>query len=158
MADIRRTTRADAETLAFLHAEALPSSMLTALGHAALVRYYAWVTTAEHAWTAHADGNVVGGCVLSDAPHTVMRRFARAAPLQLGRELAKQVVVNNGFRARLLAGLRGSGGDGPHAPEVTQIFTDGKLRGRGIGAQLLRACEEDLRTRGARKYFVHTER
>ena len=41
---------------------------------------------------------------------------------------------------------------------MTQIFTDARRRGQGIGAALLRRCEEDLRTRGGTKYFVHTER
>jgi GNAT superfamily N-acetyltransferase len=159
-AEIRVAVRADAEPLALLHRESLPSSLLTSLGLGALVRYYRFVATSscECVWSAVVGGDVVGGCVLSEAPDTVMRRFGGRAPFQLGRELARQVIVNNAFRARLLAGLRGGGGDEKHAPEVTQIFTDGKLRGQGIGAQLLRVCEESLRTRGVQKYFVHTER
>jgi GNAT superfamily N-acetyltransferase len=134
---IRDARADDVEILVRLHAECLRASLLTKLGPRALARFYrlAIASPNEHVWVATADdtgGRVVGGCVLSDEPATMSQR------LLLGRRLV----------ARASA----------HSPEVTQIFTDGKLRGKGIGAQLLRTCEETLRTRGVRKYFVHTQR
>jgi ribosomal protein S18 acetylase RimI-like enzyme len=158
---VRLASPADAEALARLHADSLAGSLLTSLGAAALARFYAYVMTSpvETVWSAEDGGRVVGGCVLSDEPHSVLRRFARHAPVQLARELATQLVRNGELRGRVLRGLRERGdGDGPHAPEVTQIFTDATMRGRGIGAQLLRTCEASLRTRNVRNYFVHTER
>src|SRR5262245_32159326 len=97
-----------------------------------LARYnrFALASRLEHVWVAEQDG-VIAGCVLSDEPATFSQRFF------LGRR----------WLAR--PGL---------APEVTQIFTDGKARGQGIGGQLLRTCEATLRTRGVQKYFVHTQR
>lgn len=158
-------TRAHAEPLARLHAEALPASLLSQLGHTALVRYYAFligeprVDRAERVWIVFDKTELIGACVLSDAPETLMRRFARHAPVQLARELGTQLVRSRALRRRFLKRLRErEGGDGPHAPEVTQIFTDARRRGRGIGAALLETCEADLRTRGITKYFVHTER
>jgi GNAT superfamily N-acetyltransferase len=159
---IRRALRADAESLAALHREALPASLLTALGEAALVRYYAFVAESfdELAWVAHDHGQIVGGCVLSYAPGTVLRRFVRYDAVTFLRELGGRLLGDRALRRRLLG--RGDGGpgtsDGPHAPEVTQIFTDARLRGRGIGAALLQACEAALRSRAGRKYYVHTHR
>jgi ribosomal protein S18 acetylase RimI-like enzyme len=99
-----------------------------------VTRYYRWAirSALEHVWVTVDDtGAVRGGCVLSDDPGTISQRFF------LGR--------------RLLA-------RGGHKPEVTQIFTDAKRRGEGLGAQLLRTCEGVLRRRGVRGYFVHTHR
>ncbi len=159
---IRRSLRADAESLATLHAEALPSSLLTALGEAALVRYYAFAAESrdELAFTAHERGRVVGGCVLSFAPGTVLRRFVRYDAVPFVRELGGRLLSDPALRQRLLRrGGDGSGSsDDPHAPEVTQIFTDARLRGQGVGAALLEACESALRSRGGRKYYVHTHR
>lgn len=160
---IRRSLRADAESLAALHGEALPSSLLTALGSAALVRYYAFAAESrdEVVLTAHERGRVVGGCVMSYAPGTVLRRFIRYDAVPFVRELGGRLLGDRALRQRLLGGV-GDGGtaasDGPHAPEVTQIFTDARLRGRGVGAALLGACEAALRSRGGRKYYVHTHR
>jgi len=75
-------------------------------------------------------------------------------------ELATQLVKNSNVRRRVAHRIvhPPAFDSGPYAPEVTQIFTSEAARGRGIGAQLLRACEEDLRARGIRAYFVHTHR
>jgi ribosomal protein S18 acetylase RimI-like enzyme len=132
---IRDARTEDVEALVRLHRECLPASLLTKLGARALTRFYrlAIASRDEHVWVATDDtGAVAGGCLLSDEPATMSQR------LLLGRRLV----------------VRASA----HSPEVTQIFTDGKLRGKGLGAQLLRTCEETLRTRGVRKYFVHTQR
>jgi GNAT superfamily N-acetyltransferase len=151
----------DAEALAVLHAEALPRSMLTQLGRDALVRFYQWAVAnkVEHTWSVVIDDQVVGGCVLSDEPQSILARFTRHAPVKFARDLGSQLVVNSDLRHRFLRRLRERDpGDGPYVPEVTQIFTDARRRGQGIGAALLRRCEKDLRGRGGTKYFVHTER
>lgn len=129
---IRDATTSDVDALTRLHRESLPSSMLSRMGRRIVARYYRWAIRSplEHVWVADDDG-VVGGCLLSDDPATVSQRFF----------LRRRWLPREG-----------------HKPEVTQIFTDGKLRGKGIGAALLRACEATLRTRGINSYFVHTQR
>ncbi len=156
---IRSTIRADLEDLADLHAESLPRSLFTALGREALIRFYAYVEASpyETAWTATVDGQIVGVCVVSREPGSVLSRFVRHAPIAFGRELARLVLRDAELRRLLIARLREDRGQA-HAPEVTQIFTSPAVRGQGIGASLLRSCEADLRTRGATMYFVHTER
>jgi ribosomal protein S18 acetylase RimI-like enzyme len=157
---IRSTIRADLEDLATLHAAALPRSLFTALGHTALVRYYAYCEASrwETAWTATEAGRVVGACVVSREPDSVLARFVRHAPIAFARELGGLVVRDRTVRGHLVAQLRDRSATEPHRPEITQIFTDDRQRGRGIGAALLRTCETDLRTRGVQCYFVHTER
>ena len=155
---IRSTIRADLEDLATLHAESLPTSLFTALGHDALVRYYAYVEASPHetAWTASEAGEVVGACVVSHEPDSVLRRFVSHAPVAFARELGK-VIRDAGIRRKIAQKLREPSSE-PVAPEVTQIFTDQARRGHGIGAALLRACEAKLRTAQISRYFVHTER
>ncbi len=156
---IRSTIRADLEDLATLHAASLPTSLFTALGRDALVRYYAYVEASpcETAWTASEGGEVVGACVVSYEPDSVLRRFVTHAPIAFTRELAKVVIRDADLRGRIVQKLR-EPSEEPHAPEVTQIFTDQVRRGHGIGAALLRACEAKLRTARISRYFVHTER
>lgn len=162
--------------LATLHMASLPDSMISMLGVGAVERYYDLVTTSvsEHVFVVGAgeinrqdakpakqkgetDG-VVAACVLALEPHTVMGRFARAAPLRLAADLARQS-LGAVFRRRLLARAREGGAtDGPGVPEVTQIFTDAAERGRGLGSALLRACEDKLRALGHPSYCIHTLR
>jgi ribosomal protein S18 acetylase RimI-like enzyme len=156
---IRSTIRADLGDLAELHAQSLPSSLFTALGRDALIRYYAYVESSpyETAWTAAVNGLVAGACVVSYEPQSVLSRFVRHAPIVFARELGALVVRDSVLRTALAQRLREPAGES-HAPEVTQIFTDARHRGHGIGAALLRSCEANLRTRGVARYFVHTER
>lgn len=158
---IREARAGDVEALATLHAASLPSSLLTALGHRALVRYYTFVlqSPVEHAWVAD-DGRVIGGCVLSDAPSFLLERFARHAPLPFASAVARRLWNDRNLRRRVVDRIvRPPRADsGPYEPEVTQIFTEAAARGRGVGAELLRTCEAHLRGRGIPSYFVHTHR
>jgi ribosomal protein S18 acetylase RimI-like enzyme len=157
---IREARPADADALARLHATCLPASLLTELGHGSLVRYYQFAirSSHEHVWVAQESGDdIVGGCVLSDDPASVMRRFVRQVPVQFAKDLGTALIRRGSLRRRMLAGLRGGSEEG-HRPEVTQIFTDAQRRGHGFGAQLLRACEETLRAARTGSYFVHTQR
>jgi len=174
---IERARREHADALATLHRASLPASLLSALGQRALVRYYTHVIDsprelvlvaiaspglAEERSTAGAgtiDDGVVGGCVLSNEPHTLLRRFVTSARMRFAVELARAAVTDRSLRARLWRRLRERGGDdGQHLPEITQIFTDARQRGRGIGADLLRSCEEALRVAGQSEYIIHTHR
>jgi len=120
-----------------------------------LEKFYEFVISAEHVWVAEESGRVVGGCVLAASPQTLTRRFVLARPVQFARGMLRGVVRDRSLRRRLVSA---SGGDGSHAPEVTQIFTDPQLRGKGVGAELLRACESTLRAGGTTSYVVHTQR
>jgi GNAT superfamily N-acetyltransferase len=158
---IRTAVKADAPALARLHATSLPSSLLTLLGHAALVRYYELViASAVERVEVADDRGVLGGCVLSDEPHTLLGRFAKHSPLRLARDLAAGVLRDPALRSRLAHRFTHAPGQaaGPFAPEVTQIFTDAAARGRGIGAALLRSTETALRARSVPAYYVHTHR
>ncbi len=160
MIEVRRAARADTDALAILHEASLPDSLMTRLGPAALARFYAFLGESAHerVWVAEADGAVAGGCVVSDAPHTIQSRFARHRPLAFALDVARGVARDRGLRARLASRRDSTSSDPAHVPEVTQIFTDAGWRGKGLGARLLASCEADLRGRGHTKYFVHTQR
>jgi GNAT superfamily N-acetyltransferase len=166
MTEVFLATEREVPALAALHLASLPGSMLSKLGIAALERYYAFarLSPKEVVWSAVDGMTVIGGCVLSNDPATMLARFTRSAPLRFARELAAATLEDGELRRRIASrfrdGLYGERkadtSDGPHTPEVTQIFTDASRRGQGIGAALLRTCEDNLRGRGVQKYFVHT--
>ena len=165
---IERASRAEVPALVDLHAHCLPGSILTALGEDGLHRYYDMVVGSlrEHVLAAlDEDDAVVAGCVLSLEPGSILRRFAMGAPVAVARELARGAVTTGEVRRRLarrgVEAVRGAfrRGDVPAGvPEVTQIFTDPAMRGRGVGAALLGAAEDVLRARGMRTYCIHTLR
>jgi ribosomal protein S18 acetylase RimI-like enzyme len=182
-----RAIHADVARVAALHRACLPDSILSALGDAGVARYYAYALGSphEHAFVVRDAGSAVAACVLSTAPHTMLRRFALHAPGALARELAGGLIASPPLRRRLGARLaeaarailglaepvrRSPQGEDrarsrvipaavePALPEVTQIFTDPAHRGRGLGAILLGAAESVLRATGHRAYCIHTLR
>lgn len=158
---IDRARPADLERLATLHLACLPDSLLSSLGRRAVVRYYdhALAAPTELVLAARIDGAVVGGCVLSHAPGTLLRRFAVASPLRLAGELGRALMRSRDLRRRCLRRLREREPEAiADAPEIVQIFTDEELRGRGIGSQFLRSCEESLRLAGTTAYTIRTHR
>jgi GNAT superfamily N-acetyltransferase len=143
-----------------LHCISLPDTMVARLGRAAMARYYALVARAstEYVLVARRRDAIAGACVISCAPHTMLRRFAAEAPWPLIRELVTQLVLCRAMRRRLLHRLTEMSAGTSALPEVVQIFTDPQLRGRGFGSALLRAAEAYLRGRGYLSYCIHTFR
>lgn len=159
---ISHAVAADAAGLAALHAACLPASLLSALGARALERYYRFAIAAptELVLAARSGADLAGGCVLSCAPETLLRRFVRGAPWSLARELVRELVVSRDLRRRCWQRVRERGDTQPedHLPEITQIFTNERLRGQGVGAELVRTCEGYLRERHHAGYRIHTHR
>jgi GNAT superfamily N-acetyltransferase len=165
MTEVFLATAREVPALAALHMASLPSSMISRLGIAAVERFYEFARTSpkEIVWSALDGQDVIGGCVMSDEPYTMLARFTRTARFRFARELAAATLGDAELRRRIASRFRDgifgeaqASSDGPHAPEVTQIFTDARRRGHGVGAALLRTCEETLRGRRVMKYFVHT--
>jgi len=144
--------------LAALHAACLPRSILSELGHATLARYYAFARAAgdETIVVGRIDGEVQAALVVSRAPGTLLRRFASQAPASLAVALARRLVASGELRRRCWSRLRERPGPDLDLPEVVQIFTDPGHRGRGIGSQLLRSCEDILRRACLPAYCIHT--
>lgn len=159
-ATLRPATAADAERLASLHGACLPESLLSALGAPLVVRYYEFLagSPTEDVVVAALDGTVQAGCVISRAPASLLSRFVRAAPIAFSRALARELRASSVLRRRMWQRLRDPGAAGPALPEVVQIFTAARARGRGLGAQLLRATEGLLRGFGEQAYTVRTRR
>jgi GNAT superfamily N-acetyltransferase len=150
----------DLARVAELHRACLPASIVSILGAAAVARYYAFVAraSAEHVLVARHGDAIAGACVVSCAPSTLLRRFATEAPCVLSRELVTQLVACRAMRRRFLRRLTETNPATPLLPEVVQIFTDPRLRGRGFGSALLRGSEDHLRARGYLSYCIHTLR
>jgi GNAT superfamily N-acetyltransferase len=148
----------DLARLAVLHGACLPRSILSSLGYAAVARYYTYTATSrdEAIVVGRVDGIVQAGLVFSLAPATLLRRFAIHAPVRLGGELARRLIASGELRRRCWSRLRERPGSDLGMPEVVQIFTAPAHRGRGIGSQLLRSCEETLRRAFAPAFCIHT--
>lgn len=153
---------ADIDRLAALHRASLPRSILSVLGQPAVVRYYRQVLGSRDELVAIARnerGTIDAGVVVSRAPGTLLQRFARAAPVVLATELGKNLLASGDLRRRFARRLRESEAPGTAGiPELVQIFTDASLRGRGIGADLVRSCEDALRRERVPAYVIRTHR
>jgi GNAT superfamily N-acetyltransferase len=147
-------------TIARLHGESLPDSMLSVLGPSVVTRYYEFLAGSEPEtiFVCRRQSGVVGAAVLSEAPDTLMRRFLRDAwAVVLWRAAAGSArsltVTSRLVRSRQQPKPLGAV-DG--LPEVVQLFVDPAVRGLGVGRALLGEVEAHLSDSAHGAYFVKT--
>ncbi|MBE7440646.1 MAG: GNAT family N-acetyltransferase [Spirochaetales bacterium] len=147
--------------LASLHRSALPDSLLSLLGRRAIQSYYQFVSASpSESLILVGSSPILGCCVLSFAPATLMGRFLRSNPWRHGLFAILSLVQAKAFTRmiRTLFHFRDTfPGEMESLPEVVQLFVAGESRSSGIGYRLLKKAEEQLHQRGAGGYFVKTQ-
>lgn len=151
----------DAEAVAALHAECLPTSVMGRLGSTTLARYYRWVPTSpsETLILAQDEGRALGAAVLSRDPGSVLSRFVRSAPAGFAAAVLSAAMRSSEFRRELVAYVRERARGvsvEETRPEVLQIFVDPRHRQRHIASGLLAAVEAQLTAAALRQYEVRT--
>ena len=156
-------TKSECIDLADLHIRSLPGSFVTRLGAHFAGSFYRYIQRSrlEFLFVSRINQRLASACVLSLSSdslpwrlvwHTSILFWAAFRPLRL--PLAKSV------RGKLQSGADGDDAEQYHAPkdlpELILIFTDAEARGRGLGRSLLGRCEDFLRSRGIKGYFVKT--
>lgn len=153
----RQLTREDRADLARLHAEALPTSLITRAGAGFLPHFYDFCVRSpfERLFVERDKGRIIGAAVLSLRPQTLGRRlfFKTALPIFLLTNWPAAWAIARRLRIP------------PHPveaaifdwPEIVTIFVDPQVRSQGIGARLLRQAEVELRSLAYRHYRLRTE-
>ncbi|HUC67945.1 MAG TPA: GNAT family N-acetyltransferase [Stellaceae bacterium] len=156
-----RLSTASLERVAALHADALPSSLVTILGMPFVREFYRFVARSplERLVLCGEGDAITGACVLSLAPATLERRLAGATRMLLWMvarlpQLPLRALARDALRRTPRP--PGSAPTGRNAPELILIFTDAHARGQGQGAELIAAVEAFLRARGDRRYLIRT--
>lgn len=153
----------DADRLAASHAACLPGSVLSALGPAVLRRYYAFAdrSPSEMLLVARCSGEIVGACIVSDSPDSLMSRFSRRYLFAVVARTGLGIVFNARVRAFVrsrFASRSAAGEDLRHGrPELLQIFSAAETRSRGVGRSLIDEVDRRLTERGIGSYLVKTE-
>ena len=151
---------ADLERIGRLHAESIDDSHPALLG----VRYagvlYQFLAGSEHEvlFTEAVDGQVESCCVVSLDPDSLFTRIARGTWPALVRD-ALLALRLRAFRSYLLGTLRDAlkpGKKPGRAPEITFIFSNRDVRGRGFGRVLIERVDRYLQESGFGVYYVKT--
>jgi GNAT superfamily N-acetyltransferase len=143
--------------LAQMQTELLPKSLVSRLGESFAHRFYAYCSRSEQEVVlAVLQGNrVLGASLLSLDPGTLDWRLLTRTPMAL-------FAARHFHRLPLPALLRetmakaSARPDSGHLPELVLIFVGADCRGRGLGAELVAACEAFLDAQGIRAYTVST--
>lgn len=152
-------------TLAVLHRQSLPGSVLSWLGVGYLRAFYRYVQRSNlEALVVHRDeGGIAGAAVIAWQPSRLTRRLLLRTPMLAYLALRAPWVATRLFRRRRLLAKAGSTApivvstDLLQAPEVVHFFTTPDRRGHGCGAVLLLKCERLLRSLGEPRYWLKTE-
>jgi ribosomal protein S18 acetylase RimI-like enzyme len=141
--------------LARMHVQTLPESLISVLGEPYARAFYRYcASTSEELLLVERDrAELSGACLVSLAPETLSRRLLTRTPLLLFAPLA---IHRLPLRAMLLGAARPAEPSQPRGPEILLIFTVPELRSQGLGARLLRRCEQQLSSRRLPKVLVKT--
>jgi ribosomal protein S18 acetylase RimI-like enzyme len=147
---IRPAVRNDAARLAALHADRISEGFLPQLGPAFLTRLYRRIVAspAGFATVASVDGRVVGFAAGATDLGAVYKSFVLRDGVPAAVGAAPQLLRS--WR-RVLETLRypDSTGDLPDA-EILAVAVDAAIAGRGVGRDLVAACQVELDARGVR--------
>jgi ribosomal protein S18 acetylase RimI-like enzyme len=152
--------RADLARIAELHVASIADSLPGPLGCAFARRMYRFLARSERelVLVERVGGRVESACVLSEDPASLQARLVLATFPALATAatvaLLRRAAFRDWLRHRVAETL--AGGEGEPGPEITYIFTNPDLRGRGLGARLVERAEAYLRARGAREFWVKT--
>lgn len=158
--------------LASLHCVCLSDSLVASLGVAAAERYYAFLddSVLETVIRIENGGSVgsihiLGACVISYDPATLMRRFAKKHGFATAVLVMRNLYGSPRLRAFCLGAVRRS--SRPSAvgtlsytdlsPELLQVYVDNSARSHGIGAELMSAADRYIAGAGYARYFLKTE-
>jgi GNAT superfamily N-acetyltransferase len=145
----------DIARLARMHVAALPESLVSLLGERYARAFYRYcATTSEELLLLEREGGeIAGACLVSLEPESLSRRLLTGTPLPWCAALA---ITRLPLRAMLLDATRAAVPVQPRGPEILLIFTVPELRSRGLGARLLRRCEQQLLARGLPRVLFKT--
>lgn len=159
---MRALSREDAASIAAMHLEALPDSVVSRLGRRYAQSFYRYIarSTREVLLVARPGPGspIVGACALSFDPSSLDRRLLAGSGLIAALAIRPHVLA----QAYFPEGSNGSAlpdrlpDDLMDYPEVVTIFAHAAQRGRGVGTLLLKATERRLRERGLQAYLVKT--
>ena len=159
-ADERPLSSSDLERVGQLHVESIDDSLPALLGarYAASLYQYLARSAEEVLFVEFTGERVDSCCVVSLAPDSLYGRIARATWPSLLWHAAlalRQRAFRDFLRGAARDAFRATPGTSK-TPEITYIFTNQNVRGRGLGRVLIERVDAHLREAGFGSYFVKT--
>jgi len=151
----------DIEQICFLHSISLPDSIITLLGKTIIKRYYNYVINVdkEILFFIKENEKVLGSCLISIKPETLMKRFLLRHWDITSIFVMKALISSSTKRKRILNFLLKKSNKPSEIngmPEIVQIYTNPAIKNQKVGTRLLIQAEEFLVNRKIEKYFLKT--
>ena len=129
----------DYRRLAKLHIDSIPDTSISIIGERAAALMYRFIheSKKELLLAATIDGTIYGGIVVSYEPATISRRFIKTYPIRFAARFFPSFIQNI---SRLPELFKLFAADDPYkySPELMFLYTDQKLRSKGIGRFLVK--------------------
>jgi GNAT superfamily N-acetyltransferase len=156
-----KLSREDRARLAQLHGQVLSTAMFSRLGSGLLMHYYRFLeqSSKETVFVLRNSGIVAAAAVLSSEGLTLLRRFLWRHPFSFAAAVLVAMLTDGTFRRlfRAYIGEQFQGAEPEEGyPEVLQIYTDPRLRSRGMGAKLMQWAEQSVAASGHEILTVRT--
>ena len=148
------------KTVAALHIDCMPTSILTKYGPSILHSFYKFISSSKHEKLfLVSDFKVNGVAVISFAPQTLMKRFVMGRGINILYEIALKslmspTVMKTSIRTILSVKRQPEILDG--VPELVLLFVDKHERRKGTATQLIEQIEAFLKLQSISRYYVKT--
>jgi ribosomal protein S18 acetylase RimI-like enzyme len=153
---LRPARAGDAEAMASLHRQTMPTAFLPTLGPGFLRRLYGSMIRDAGVVTLVAEdrGVVVGFATAADSVGAFYRRFARRDGLAAGLAASTRLVRPSVLRRAIETARHPANGDGLPRAELLSIAVEGSRRSSGVGTALADAVRRELGRMGVRECKV----
>jgi ribosomal protein S18 acetylase RimI-like enzyme len=153
--------KSDISKIAKLHLLSLDNSLISFLGIVVVKKYYEFIKNSpvDFLFLLREGNIIVGACVLSKIPKTLMKRFIKRNWLIVGINVLISFLSSQIKRKRIFNFLlkRSLSPNEVHGlVEILQIFTDPDFRNLKIGTRLLEQVETFLKKEEIHKYYLKT--
>lgn len=128
----------DANRLADLHIQSLPSRLLPLLGRSYLQAFYRFIAQSDHEqlYVSRSNDGIAACCIVTSDETSVLSRAVRATLVQFIWATLRRFFVSAHFRQACFSVLK-SGRRSSLAPQILVLFTDPTQAGHGIGRLLV---------------------
>jgi ribosomal protein S18 acetylase RimI-like enzyme len=144
--------------LARIHYTSLNEGVLSLLGIKYLEVFYGFIdkSGSEDLLLKKEGNKIVGLCVISYAPNSILTRALLATWMDFCRAFVPRFLVNSDFRKVVFDIVFSKKSLAHRSPEIAYIATSEHSHGKGHGSELLCDVFQHLRSRGYKELYVKT--
>ena len=148
----------DLESIVKIHLETLSEDLLPQLGEKFLIKFYEYINNSEfeEIFYSKDKDKLLATCIISYDPNTLLSRVLKKTLINFIYSFTVNILTNKKLFISVFKIFFNKTNFISKSPEITYIFTDPKLKGKGIGKEIILKVENSLKDKNINTYYVKT--